>query len=62
MKNMTGFLAIGFVMQRIDEKIDQHDVPKYLGASTWTVRTLIKRGEQPPPQHGRGRRGQTSLL
>jgi excisionase family DNA binding protein len=33
----------------VDEKIDQHDVAKFLGVSTRTVRTLIKRGELPPP-------------
>jgi predicted DNA-binding transcriptional regulator AlpA len=33
----------------MDDKIDQHDVAKYLGVSTRTVRTLIKRGELPPP-------------
>ena len=33
----------------MDEKIDQHDVAKYLGVSTRTVRTLIKRGDLPPP-------------
>lgn len=32
----------------MDEKIDQHDVAKYLGVSTRTVRNLIKRGELPP--------------
>ena len=33
----------------MDEKIEQHDVAKYLGVSTRTVRNLIKRGELPPP-------------
>jgi len=33
----------------VDDKIDQHDVARYLGVSTRTVRTLIKRGELPPP-------------
>jgi predicted DNA-binding transcriptional regulator AlpA len=33
----------------VDEKIDQHDVAKYLGVSTKTVRTLLERGELPPP-------------
>jgi predicted DNA-binding transcriptional regulator AlpA len=33
----------------MDEKVDQHDVAKYLGVSTRTVRNLIKRGELPAP-------------
>jgi predicted DNA-binding transcriptional regulator AlpA len=33
----------------VDDKIDQHDVAEYLGVSTKTVRTLIKRGELPLP-------------
>jgi excisionase family DNA binding protein len=33
----------------MDEKIDQHDVAEYLGVTTRTVRTLIRRGELPPP-------------
>ena len=33
----------------MDEKIDQHDVAKYLGISTKTVRTLIQLGELPRP-------------
>ena len=33
----------------MDEKIDQHDLAKYLGVSTRTVRNLIKRGALPPP-------------
>jgi excisionase family DNA binding protein len=33
----------------VDEKIDQHDVARYLGVSTRTVRNLIERGELPPP-------------
>lgn len=33
----------------MDEKIDQHDVAKYLGAGTKTVWTLIQRGELPSP-------------
>jgi excisionase family DNA binding protein len=37
----------------VDEKIDQHDVARYLGVSTRTVRNLIKRDELPPPRIGR---------
>lgn len=33
----------------MDEKIDQHDVAKYLGVSTRTVRNLVKSGGLPPP-------------
>jgi len=33
----------------MDEKVNQHDVAKYLGVSTRTVRNLIERGELPPP-------------
>jgi predicted DNA-binding transcriptional regulator AlpA len=33
----------------VDDKIDQHGIAEYLGVSTRTVRTLIKRGEVPPP-------------
>jgi excisionase family DNA binding protein len=33
----------------MDEKIDQHDVAKYLGVSARTVRNLIRRDELPPP-------------
>jgi excisionase family DNA binding protein len=33
----------------MDEKIDQHDVAKYLGVSTRTVRNLVKRSELPAP-------------
>jgi excisionase family DNA binding protein len=33
----------------MDEKVDQHDVAKYLGVSTRTVRSLIQRGELPVP-------------
>jgi predicted DNA-binding transcriptional regulator AlpA len=33
----------------VEEKIDQHELAEYLGVSTRTVRTLIKRGELPPP-------------
>ncbi len=34
----------------VDEKIDQHDVAKYLSVGTRTIRTLIKRCELPPPR------------
>jgi predicted DNA-binding transcriptional regulator AlpA len=33
----------------VEEMIDQHDVAEYLGVSTRTVRTFIKRGALPPP-------------
>jgi excisionase family DNA binding protein len=33
----------------VEEQIDQHELAEYLGVSTRTVRTLIKRGELPPP-------------
>jgi excisionase family DNA binding protein len=33
----------------MDEKIDQHEVAKYLGVTTRTVRNLVKRGVLPPP-------------
>jgi excisionase family DNA binding protein len=33
----------------VEEKIDQHELAEFLGVSTRTVRTLIKRGELPPP-------------
>ena len=33
----------------MDDKIDQHDIAKYFGVSTRTVRNLIMRGELPPP-------------
>jgi len=37
------------LVRTVDEKIDQHDVAKYLGVSTKTVRALVERGELPPP-------------
>jgi len=33
----------------VDDKIDRGDVAGYLGVSPKTVRTLIRRGELPPP-------------
>lgn len=33
----------------MEKQIDQHELAEYLGVSTRTVRTLIKRGELPPP-------------
>lgn len=33
----------------MDDKIDQHEVAKYLGVSTRTIRALIRRSELPPP-------------
>jgi len=53
-KRMNTPFALLRIMQRklertVDDKIDQHDVARYLGVSTRTVRTLIKRGELPPP-------------
>ena len=35
--------------QAVDEKIDQHEVARYLGVSTRTVRGFIARGELPRP-------------
>jgi predicted DNA-binding transcriptional regulator AlpA len=35
--------------QMMDEKIDEHDVARYLGVNTRTIRTLIKRSQLPPP-------------
>jgi excisionase family DNA binding protein len=53
-KRVNTPFALLRVMQRnlertVEGKIDQHELAEYLGVSTRTIRTLIKRGELPPP-------------